>query len=360
MNKQGTPLYPAIIHLDRRSVKQAKKAFNVVGKKRFLEINGNLPFPGGISLTSIMWLKENYSAIYNATCKFGHLNTYLHKIFTDKFAIDPTNASFTGLYETVKWGGWSTEICHMLEITQSKLPEIVPSGRILGKLSSRASKLTGLRSGIPVVMGSNDTSNAALGAGAVKNGSILNISGSNEIITITSDKPLPHEKVYLRVHAVHGRWLILAITIGGGALEWFRKEFFSEMSSSAFYNEYLPDFVKNRFRKTNIRFLPYLAGNRHSITQKKAVFEGITLDATREDFLSALMVGIFEPINMVLNIYVNKMYLNKEIILTGGMVNNTYLDFKKRIFRDYNFKRVNECSTLGNGKLALMSLSKDY
>jgi len=60
---------------------------------------------------------------------------------------------------------------------------------------------------------------------------------------------------------------------------------------------------------------------------------------------------------MVLNIYRNKISLKKEIVLTGGMVNNTYLEFKKRMFKHHNFKRVDECSTIGNCKLALMSLS---
>jgi len=359
MDKQGNCLYPAIIHLDRRSVEQSKRALHAVGKQRFLEINGNLPFPGGISLTSILWLKDNHREIYDKTYTFGHLNTYLHKIFTGKFAIDPTNASFTGLYETLKWGGWSDEICSTIEISRSKLPEIVPSGRVLGKLSKKAARLSGLKTGIPIVMGSNDTSNAALGAGAVENGSILNISGSNEIITITTDKPLPHEKVYLRTHAIKGRWLILAITIGGGALEWFRREFFTELSSADFYDNYLPDFVKNRFKKTNIKFFPYLAGDRHSIAQKKATFEGITLDTGREDFLSALLVGIFRPITMVFDIYRGKIALKKEIILTGGMVNNTYIKLKKNILREYDFKIVNECSTIGNGKLALRSLAED-
>jgi len=356
MNKKGTYLYPAIIHLDRRSIKQSREALKIIGKRSFLEINGNLPFPGGISLTSIMWLRENLPDIYKKTYKFGHLNTYLHKIFTDKFIIDPTNASFTGLYETVKWGGWSDELCKALNISQEKLPEIIPSHRIAGGLSKNVARLTGLREGIWVVTGANDTSSASLGAGTVDNGSILNISGSNEIITITTDKPIPNEKVYLRTHAIKGRWLILAITIGGGALEWFRKEFYKEMRLEHFYSEYLPDFVKHKFKRSIVKFSPYLAGDRHSIKQKKARFSFITLDSTREDFLSSILIGIFEPINLVFNIYKDKIDLKKEIILTGGMVDSAYLDFKKAMFKNFNFKSISECSHIGNGKLALMNL----
>lgn len=356
MDREGNPLYPAIIHLDRRSSSQSRSALRKVGKKRFLAISGNLPFPGGISLTSIMWIKQHHPSLYEKTFCFGHLNTYLHRLFTDRFVIDPTNASFTGLYETLSWGGWSEQLCCELGIDCAKLPRIVFSDEVVGTLTGHAASLTGLRSGIPVVMGSNDTSHAALGAGAVENGSILNVSGSNEIITITTDRPIPHEKVYLRTHAVRGRWLVLAITLGGGALEWFRREFYREMEKIEFYEQYLPEFVTGRFRETDVRFSPHLAGDRHSISQKKAAFRGITLESTREDLLAALLTGIFEPIHLVLDIYGKQVSLRREVVLTGGMVNPAYLEFKRRQFREFTFRRVSECSTLGNGKMALLAL----
>ncbi|MFW6181947.1 MAG: FGGY-family carbohydrate kinase, partial [Spirochaetota bacterium] len=354
--REGGALYPAIIHLDRRSTAQSRTALRRVGKERFLSINGNLPFPGGISLTSILWLKQHLPAVYRRTYCFGHLNTYLHRLFTGRFGIDPTNASFTGLYETLAWGGWSEELCGELGIDAGKLPPVVPSDQVVGTLTGRAAGLTGLRSGIPVVMGSNDTAQAALGAGAVDNGSILNISGSNEIITITTDRPLPHEKVYLRTHAVRERWLVLAITLGGGALEWFRRELCREMDRDAFYREYLPDFVAHRFRKTTVRFSPHLAGDRHSISQKKAAFRGLTLETSREELLSALLAGIFEPLRLVLDLYGRQLPLRREVVLTGGMVNDAYLELKRRLFPQFVFRRVDECSTLGNGKMALLAL----
>lgn len=358
MDREGTPLYPAIIHLDRRSAVQARAALRRVGRERFLSINGNLPFPGGISLTSILWLKQHHPAVYRRTCCFGHLNTYLHRLFTGRFAIDPTNASFTGLYETLAWGGWSGELCGELGIDRGKLPHIAPSDEIIGTLTARAAGLTGLKSGLPVVMGSNDTSHAALGAGAVDSGSILNVSGSNEIITLTTDRPIPHEKVYLRTHAVRGRWLVLAITIGGGALEWFRRELCREMDRDAFYESFLPDFIAGRYRKTAVRFSPHLAGDRHSIRQKKAAFRGLTLESTRDDLLSALLTGIFEPLHLVLDLYGKQLPLQREVVLTGGMVNSAYLEFKRRQFPQFTFRRVDECSTLGNARMALAALHR--
>lgn len=189
-----------------------------MGRDRFLSINGNLPFPGGISLTSIMWLKQHHPSLYRRTFRFGHLNTYLHRLFTG------------------------------LGIDRGKLPRIAPS---------------------------------------------------DEIITLTTDRPIPHEKVYLRTHAVRGRWLVLAITIGGG-----------------------------------------------------------TLESTRDDLLSALLTGIFEPLHLVLDLYGKQLPLQREVVLTGGMVNSAYLEFKRRQFPRFTFRRVDECSTLGNARMALAALHR--
>jgi sugar (pentulose or hexulose) kinase len=367
LDKDGNSLYPIITHLDRRSVGQARRALEAVGKDAFLRINGNLPFPGGISLTSLLWLRDNHPGIYAKTWKYGHFNTYLHRVLTGRFLIEPTNASFTGLYETAAWGGWSAELCEALGVDVDKLPEIRPSGEVVGGLTRAAAAMTGLKEGIPVLMGANDSSSAAYGAGVVDNGAMLNISGSNEILTIALDRPLPHEKVYLRAHVTRGKWLCLTITVGGGAIEWFRRVFCGEMSPETFYERYLPDLVGRRFGggagmggsrepDTTVHFAPYLAGDRHSIEQRRASFDGITLESGREDFLAAVLVGIMEPIRMALDIYKDRVKLGREIVLTGGLVNSVPLYFKERMFPQFRFRTVDGCTSLGNGRLALAAL----
>ncbi|MEN3183985.1 MAG: FGGY family carbohydrate kinase, partial [Atribacterota bacterium] len=225
MDSEGTPLFPAIIHWDRRSVKQARKAVRIVGKEKFLEIAGNVPYPGGISLTSMLWLKEERPEVFQKASVLGHLNTFLLKKLVDRWLIDPTNASVTGLYETTTASGWSKELTQELGIPLEKLPPVVSSLEVAGYVSEEAARLTGLRSGVPVLVGSNDTSAAAVGAGLFREGQVLNISGSSEILVVCLEKPLPSERYYLRTHPFPGKWLMYDIVIGGFALEWFRTQF---------------------------------------------------------------------------------------------------------------------------------------
>jgi len=358
LDKEGNPLYPAIIHWDRRSVKQARKALSIIGKEKFLQIAGNIPYPGGISVTSILWIKEKKNEIFKKAFKFGHLNTFFIKRLTDTWSIDPTNASLTGLYNTVAYSDWSEEITRELGIPLQKLPPVVPSLKIVGKVSRKIANLTGIKSGTPVLMGSNDTSSAAVGAGVLKGGQILNISGSSEIVTICLEKPIPDEKYYLRTHPFPNKWLMYDITTGGFALEWFHSQFCREMDEREFYQLYLKGVLKNK-RKCKVRFHPYLAGDRTSLRQKKASFSGLTLSTTRDECLYALMEATVGRMKKTLDKMAKLIKLDKTIYLTGGGANPVLMDYKKRIFPGFNIVVKEDCSLRGCARMAEIALSKN-
>ncbi len=358
MDRDGNALYPCIIHLDRRSYPQSRQALRLVPRERFLSVNGNLPFAGGISLTSILWLMQNEPEVISRTVCIGHLSTFILKRLTGGFYIDPTNASFTGLYETFSGKGWSDELTEALGIDAGLLPEIRPSISVIGRISREVSALTGLRESMSIVMGSNDSAAGAYGAGAVSPGDIMNISGSSEIMTITTDNPVPHPRLYCRTSVEEGMWLYLSITVGGFAIEWFRKNFCREMSMDEFYTDYMQSVASQRPRE-GVRFLPHLSGDRHSLVKKKGGFSGLTVDTTREDMLRALLSGTFEPMKTSLSIIGRTTELNKRIFLTGGVVSEPYQRFKEREFAGYTFQPRANCSLLGIVKAAVKALGQE-
>ncbi len=351
MDRRGDPLYPAIVHIDRRSYEQAHRALDRIGKETFQRVSGNLPFPGGISCTSIMWLGDNYPSLFKRVYKFGHLNTFLHRRLVGAWIIDPTNASFTGLYETLEEGGWSDVLCDGCGIAGGTLPDIRPCLSLAGYLTRRGAADTGLRQGIPVIVGSNDSSSASFGADAVETGDVLNISGSSEIMNVTVDKPLPNDAYYIRTSVEEGKWLYLSITTGGFATDWFRTVFCSEMTKDDFYGEYMKSVVQ-RSPKPDVAFAPHLAGDRHSLERRKAAFSGLTLDTSRDDMLLALLVGSYEPLLRLIDQSSMQLTLNRIISWTGGLTNESYRLFKNRVFKDFSFVWKAECSSQGNLKQA--------
>jgi sugar (pentulose or hexulose) kinase len=354
MNAKGNALYPIITHLDRRSKKQSAEILREMGKERFQAITGIQPFTGGVSITSALWIRENEEEIFKRAERMGHLNTYIYKRLTGLWACDPVNASQMGLFETVKGGGWSEEIAGRFGIPLRILPRILPAGAAGGRLSPEAARICGLKPGIPVALGTNDAASAQVGAGNTKAGAILNISGSSEMISVLSALPRIDDRYYLRCSATAGLWQIYATTAGGFALDWFRKEFYRDLGDKDFFEKELPQIVEDfSSNLKGVKFLPYLSGDRQSITAKKGAFTGLTLETKRENLLAALLWGMHEPIKQVLGICEEFMSPEKTIKLTGGMIDQSIVKIKKQIFPAYGFEIKGECMLLGSALLAL-------
>ncbi len=352
MDEKGQALYPIITHLDRRSRKQTQEILNKMGEDKFQQITGILPFTGGASLTSMMWMNENEPEIFLNTHKIGHFNTYIYKKLTGLWATDYVNASMMGLYETVKDTSWSKEICETFKIPMEKLPEIHQSGTILGTLQKEIAQQLNLKEGIPVSLGGNDAATAQVGAGNTKKGDILVISGSSEMVSILTDKPVVNKNYYLRRAATPGMWQIFAITVGGFAIDWFRKEFYSEMDINHFYQTYLPEVIQNRLESKTVEFQPYLAGDRQSLELKRGGFTGLTLETTRENMLVSILIGMHNPVTETIKLTQEFLNLNNKIKITGGLTGKEYIDLKEKILQGFNFETVDDCPIKGNVILA--------
>ncbi len=358
MDEEGNALHPVLTHLDRRSKEQTKEILRVMGKEKFQSITGIQPFTGGASITSALWMKENRPDVFNAAHQLGHLNTYIYKRLTGVFATDPTNASMTGMYNTVTGDGWSKEICQTFGIPMEMLPPIYEAGSILGGLKPEIAAQCGLKAGIPVALGGNDAATAQVGAGNTHSGDILNISGSSEMVSILSDTPKVNDKYYLRRSATPGLWQIFAITASGFAIDWFREEFYKDMDEYTFFKKEMPVVINHNLTTTEVGFLPYLAGDRQSLEPKRGAFTGLTLQSTRRDFLAAIFLGIHEPIQETLRLAEEFLSLNKTIKLTGGMVDDAFLTIKYKLFPSYTFEVKPDCPILGNAVLAMEGLKR--
>lgn len=357
MDSDGNPICPIFTHLDRRSKKQTQDILAIMGKEKFQSITGIQPFTGGASITSVLWTKENREEIFRKTCRLGHINTFIYKKLTGIWLTDPVNASMTGIYETITRHGWSQEICGTFGIPTNLLPEITEAGTVAGSLCKEAAILCGLKEGIPVALGTNDAATAQVGAGNTKAGAILNISGSSEMISVLTASPRIDDRYYLRCAATPGLWQIYATTAGGFALDWFRKEFYRDIDEKEFFALEFPRVIDEFLDKTLVRFLPYLMGDRQSLTSKKGAFTELTLETKREELLAAILLGIHEPIKMVIEAAETFMKPERMIKLTGGMIDTSFLRAKQRLFKNYQFEIIPDCPIVGSAILAMNGLN---
>ncbi len=359
MDAEGSPLRSIILHQDRRSHCQALWALNRVGEDKFLRIAGNLPIPGGISLTSLLWIKEKEPSIYQGKdVIFGHAVTFFMKRLTGRFVIDPSNASFTGLYNTVGYGDWDDELLRDLSIAREKLPQVVMSTTVVGELNKKVATSAGLPPDIPVVIGANDTTCACVGAGVIEHGNLMNTSGTTDCMVLCLDRPLTSKNHLLRTHAYPNRWLAMRIVGAGGAsLEWFRKGFCQEMTRDFFYDEYLK-IVLSSSSQPEARFHPFLSGDRHRIRQKTGSFTQLSLETTREDCLLALVHGIVSFQAEALREWKERVDLDQIIYHVGGGASEAYTQYKQKWFKGYQITQLGETAVQGAAKLGFEALGR--
>lgn len=292
LDRTGKALTPIVTHQDRRSVVQAQKLEAKIGAARHLALCGCRPFPGGISSTTWAWFKKHEPQRLRGADLVGHLNTFLHRRLTGARVTDPSNASFTGLYRTLKLDGWSDDLCANLGVKKSLLPDVHDADRIGGRITPEAARAFGLREGTPMLVGLMDGSAGMLLAGA-KVGQLFNVVGSTDVLALCTDKPKPHPRLLTRALGVQGKFLqVSTLAAAASAIYWVRDQMCPTMPIAEFQAEFHRLAKIGASASGSVQFAPYMAGERTSIEQRQGAFTGLTLATKREQMLSAVIEGL--------------------------------------------------------------------
>lgn len=352
MDKHGKPLTPLVTHQDRRSVEIATEIERRVGKQRHLRTAGNRPFPGGISSTTFAWFRENEPARMKRADLVGHLNTFLHRQLTGRRVIDPSNASFTGLWRTGAMRGWSEMLCKAVGCPMSLLPEVIEANRIAGELTPEAARQFGLTTGTPMAAGMVDTSAAMLSTGA-RPGQLFNMCGSTDVLGLSMDRFRPHERLLTRALGVGKKWMsVSTLAAAGSSLVWIQEQMFGDLSEQQF--RALTKKLAAARKSSTVVFEPYLAGERASIEQRHGAFRGLTLSTTRDEMLAAVIHALAQASAARLPLLQQEgVKMLRTVALSGGGAGLSDL-----LHRDWpghwRFKMTREASLCGLASIPLV------
>ncbi len=359
MDRQGEALYPAILMLDQRSHKQAREILDTVGLDRLLATTANMPVAGGCSLAGILWLRDNAPEVFKKVHKFGHSNTYFAHWLTGAYAIDPSSASLTGLYNTVRNDyTWNDDLVRAFGLSISQLPELVPACGSVGAVRPALARELGFAKEPQVLIGGNDAVLAAFSVGIREPGEIINVNGTCEISLVCLPQCLPSPHYNIRAHVLPDRWLTLHVmNAGGKALEWFKSVFCSEITDEEFYSRFLPSAIDAWLdRDCAVTYTPYLMGSRYSLDPLQAELLGLTQTTTREEILAAIVRGLCRyQSNHLLDIE-QHVPLQRTIHLTGGAVNPALIRAKRKWLRDCDYVHEEDSSVKGAAMLARLYL----
>ena len=215
VDPNGRPLHAALIWQDRRAIAETARA----DARRVFEIAGQVADASHMA-PKICWLRDHGVT----AARFHQPVSYLVERLTGVAAIDPANASSSMLLDLAT-SAWSPELLAAFAIIEAELPAIRPTCSIAGALTAEGARLTGLRAGTPVAVGTGDDFANPLGAGVVAPGSIVCAIGTAEVVgavsaTAVLDRIGVEPMVETHVYPAGGYFIENPGWMSGGAVRW--------------------------------------------------------------------------------------------------------------------------------------------
>jgi xylulokinase len=328
VDKECKPLRKAIIWLDNRSVKEAKRIEEKFGNQQILDITGQPEVLAIWPATRILWLRENEPHIFNAAGKFLLVEDYLLYRMTGNYFAEHSLVSST-LYFDISRKIWWKEMLDFLQISENQLPQLFESGKTVGNLTEEASLLMGLTSKTKVVTGAYDHPSGAVGAGNIAPGMVTLTIGASMAMCVTLNKPVIDVTLKLpcQCHVIPGLYFLLPYAQTAGlVLKWFKEEFCREEIDAAGklntdpYNILISQAEKISPGADGLIVLPHFmgTGSPEFNNKVKGVFAGVNPGMTKGHFIRSILESVVCCIELNLQTIKDRGIRINEIHSLGG------------------------------------------
>ena len=176
-DNNGKPLTNIISWLDQRSAGKMPASLASLSVAGVRQITG-WPCIDSFPLAHLAWLWEKRPEIYKNAGMYCMNTDWLAFRFTGKWRMDHSTATTFHLQDQINRRYYEPYL-KKLGIPEEKLSELMPSGKIIGNLTSQAADDTGLTPDTVLVSGSFDHPAAARAAGILEPGQLLLSCGTS-------------------------------------------------------------------------------------------------------------------------------------------------------------------------------------
>jgi sugar (pentulose or hexulose) kinase len=293
--RNGLPLRPAILWLDERCRDEVKPFSDLVGAKRIHRITGK-PVDYAPVVYRLAWMKRHEPSLFRRIGMICDVHTYLVSKLTGLTRTSWASADPLGLFD-LKRKIWSPQILLALGLQKHQLPEVYPSGCVLGRLTHHAAHVTGLAAGTLIVSGGGDGQCAGLGSNALApERAYLNL-GTAAVAGVYGEM-YKTSRAFRTMAACDGRGYCFECSLRSGtfALDWFLRNVL-KINPTKLRGSYKS--LEDEARRIpegseGLLFLPYLCGamNPYWDMDARGAFVGLSATHTRSHFYRAILEGI--------------------------------------------------------------------
>jgi xylulokinase len=293
VDAEGEALSNAALYgVDARAAVEIEELDREIGRDRILSACGNALTSQSVG-PKILWLKKNRPEIYDRAAKIVTSTTYLVQKLTGECVIDHYSAAnFSPVY--VIGTGWSGELKSDL-IDPDRLPRLAWSTEIVGQVTRKAARATGLAAGTPVICGTIDAASEAVSVGVRRAGDMMVMYGSTIFTIMLSAERIEDSRLWYAPWLFPGEHASMAgLATSGTLTHWFRDQFGRDLDGAGAFAALAAEAEASPPGAKGLVVLPYFSGERtpiHDPHARGTVF-GLDLTHTRGDVYRALLEGI--------------------------------------------------------------------
>lgn len=287
VDQKGAALLPAIVWQDGRATTQAAALDAQVSLAQKMEWWGApMPIDASHACARMAWVAQHHPDLWEKTRYVMLPKDYCLLKLTGQAATDPI--SNIGLVD--KSLNYIPRIFDLVSGSADRAVPLVPMCQIMGHIQS------GPFAGIPVVCGTMDAWAGLVGTGGARERSSVYLSGTSEILGISSQKIVPTQGAIVFPMSENIRMHAAPTQSGGDAKVWFadtHQMSLDQMSALVAASE--------RSAATPL-FLPQLQGERAPLwdADLRAAFLGVSRQTDQADFARAVYEGVAMSARMAL------------------------------------------------------------
>lgn len=307
VDRQGSPVAPAINLMDRRAVDEVELLRNMVGEALLEEVTANR-IEDHPSIVNLIWYQRNRPEVYRQVHKALTIDGFVSSRLTGQYTLNRSAAVFYGVAFDIRKGEFRGDILDQISIDPELLPTLCDCTEVVGSVTADAARATGLAAGTPVVGGQVDCNAGWIAGGAIEPGDMqLNLGTCGVLGVIHQSMDYLNHPDGLRMVNIpyttspHDTFAAVAVTTTGGqALRYLRDTFSSvEMDVERLLKVSAYDMITlqaNGVRpgSEGLLVLPYFMGERSPLWDSSArgVVFGLSLHHTRGHIFRAFMEGV--------------------------------------------------------------------
>ncbi len=361
VDRGGNALMNMIIWADNRSASIATKILQSSSAEMIYEQTGT-PIHAMTPLCKIHWLKDHQGDLFRKTFKFISIKEYIwYKLF-QRFEVDYSIASATGLMDTEKLT-WNENALHLTSLRPDHLSTLVNPNHQATCNDLVLCKQMGITTETPFYIGASDGCLANVGSFATEDGIMALTIGTSGAVRVTRKAPMHNFKAMTFNYRLNDTDYVCGgpTNNGGVILKWYVENFLgSKLDSANDYTQLFKTLANTNPGAEGLIFLPFVLGERAPIWNSDAcgVFFGIRSFHNQAHFTRAVVEGISMALYHIAHSMISTGLVIRQIHVSGGFVHSSqWLQILANIFgKKICLINIADASAIGAAYLAMKNL----